>query len=147
MVLILLMTKTCLSLGVCQRSHSEDALISGPLVFCCSSGFRWKGRWKGGGTEERSVALPRLPAEETLLEQGCGNAKASSQGLSGAPKASLAGCKQRGLWEITRDYSGRLMPWSSGTFSSRNSAVGQPQRGRERERNLSQFFFSPAPQD
>jgi len=58
-----------------------------------------KGR-RGGGMK---CLVSSPPAEEMLLEQGCGNAKASSSGLSGAPEASLAGCKQRGLWEITRD--------------------------------------------
>lgn len=146
-VLILLMTKTCLcSLWplprlVPARGHNVRTHSSVGCQFSETVLALMKGEMKGRREGETGCLVSSLPAEEILLEQGCGNAKASSEGLSGAPKASLAGCKQRGLWEITRDQSGRLMPSSSGTFSSRNRDVGQAQRERERERNLSRPFF------
>lgn len=83
-----------LSVSAASTLKSEEMLISRHLL----SALMW-GQMKG-----RTESLVSSPtAAEMLYEQGCGNAKASSKKLSRAPKASLAGCRQRGLWEITRD--------------------------------------------
>lgn len=83
-----------LSVSAASPLKSEEMLISRHLL----SALMW-GQMKG-----RTESLVSSPtAAEMLYEQGCGNAKASSKKLSRAPKASLAGCRQRGLWEITRD--------------------------------------------
>ena len=85
-----------------SAKHSLDTLISRLLVSGAALALM-KEEMKGRREGETECLVSSPPAEEILFEQGCGNAKASSKGLSGAPKASLAGCKQRGLWEITRD--------------------------------------------
>lgn len=139
MVLILLMTKTCLSpqwplppphppAGCCQRSQCEDAAISWLLVSAVALALMEEEmKERRDGETGRLVSSP--PAEEMLIELRCGNVKAGSYGLGRTPTASLARCQQRGLWEITRDQSWGLMPSSSRTFSSRNRVVGW---GREK---------------
>lgn len=79
------MTKTCLSVSsvafttarFCQRSQSEDALISRLLVSAAALALM-KREMKGRREGETECLVSSPPAEEILLEQGCGNAKASS---------------------------------------------------------------------
>lgn len=97
MVLILLMTKTCLSpqwpllpVGCCQSSQCEDAAISWLLVSAVVLALMEE-EMKGRRDGETLVSSPP-PAEEVLIEQRCGNVKAGSYGFGRAPTASLARC-------------------------------------------------------
>lgn len=61
----------------CQRSQSEDTLISRLLVSAAVLALM-KREMKGRREAETERLVSSLPVEEILLEQGCGNAKASS---------------------------------------------------------------------
>lgn len=90
----------CLFRGLYHSSsQSLDTLISRLLVYAAGLALIER-KMKERRERQTECLVPSPLAEEILLEQGCGNAKAGSQGLS---RVSLAGCRQRGLWEITRD--------------------------------------------
>ena len=78
------MSKTCLTLllllpklGPARGHNFEGTLISGLLV-AAAVFAQIKREMKGRRQGQTECLFSSLPVEEILLEQGCGNAKASS---------------------------------------------------------------------
>lgn len=84
------------------------------------------------GRTERFVSLHRW--RKCCMSRGVGMPKPAARSSAGRPRPPWQDAGKGDCGKLHGIRERRLMPWSSRTFSSRNRAAGQAQRGRVSEK-------------